>query len=552
MSAAVRPEAAATGPGVTPPRRLALAHVWVAFGLFGAGLLLGLLQMLMRYQILPASAAGYYASVTLHGVIQAFVLTTFFIVGFGYYVSATSLDRPVRWPALAWAGWITMLAGTLLAAASIVSGRSSVLYTFYPPMIAHWTFYAGAALLIVGSIPWLAITIAMTVAWKRENPGRPVPLAQFGMTACALLWAWTMVGVVVEVVFQLLPLSLGLASSIDVGLARTLFAWTLHPIVYFWLIPAYVVFYAILPRAAGGYLFSDEMGRAVFVMLLVFSLPIGLHHVFVDPEQAAGWKLMHALGTFLVAVPTLLTGFTIAASLETAGRLRGGRGTFGWVRALPWGDPVVTGGALALLMLIPGGFGGLVNASYAMDTMVHNTMWITAHFHLIFGGTIVILYFTGAYAIWPALTGRPLFSRRMAVWQLWLWFVGMLTMTVPWHYLGILWMPRRTAYLPYDPATLARWKPFAGPMIAGGAILVVSGLLLLANLVLSLGTRASEEAARPVRYADTLEPVVHVPRLLNGFTVWNWLLVVVMAITWAYPIGQFFFLPVHRALPWGP
>ena len=45
-------------------------------------------------------------------------------------------------------------------------------------------------------------------------------------------------------------------------------------------------------------------------------------------------------------------------------------------------------------MLLPGGFGGLVNASYAMDAMVHNTMWIPAHFHLIFGGTIVILYFT--------------------------------------------------------------------------------------------------------------------------------------------------------------
>jgi cytochrome c oxidase subunit 1 len=371
------------------------------------------------------------------------------------------------------------------------------------------------------------------------------------MTACAILWAWTMVGVVVEVVFQLLPLSLGLVSTIDVGLARTLFSWTLHPIVYFWLIPAYVTFYTIVPKAAGGYLFSDEMGRIAFVMLLVFSLPIGLHHVYLDPEQAAGWKLMHAFGTFLVALPTLLTGFTIAASIETGGRLRGGKGLFGWIRTLPWGEPALVGGVLALLMLIPGGFGGLVNASYAMDAMVHNTMWIPAHFHLIFGGTIVILYFTSAYAVWPKLTGKPLYSRKLAVTQLWLWFLGMLIMTVPWHYLGMLWMPRRTAYLPYDAHTVALWKPYSGVIIAGGVLVVISGVLLIVNLLLSHGGRRTEDASAPIRYADTMEPLVTVPPLLNGFTLWNWLLLAVMAVSWAYPIGQFFFMPVHRSLPWG-
>jgi len=548
MSAAAAPPARESFP---PPRSLALAHIWVAFGLFGAGILLGLYQMLERYQLVKVSASSYYQSATLHGVVEAFVLTTFFVAGFGYFVSSTSLGRPVRWARLAWLGWGIMLVGTLVAAVSIASGRSTVLYTFYPPMVAHWTFYAGAALLLVGSIPWIVITIAMTVRWKKENPGRPVPLAQFGMTSCAILWAWTMVGVVVEVVFQLLPLSLGIASSIDVGLARTLFSWTLHPIVYFWLIPAYVTFYTIVPKAAGGYLFSDEMGRIVFVMLLVFSLPIGLHHVFVDPEQAAGWKLMHAFGTFLVALPTLLTGFTIAASIETGGRLRGGRGLFGWVRTLPWGNPVLVGGVLALVMLIPGGFGGLINASYAMDAMVHNTMWIPAHFHLIFGGTIVILYFTGAYALWPKLTGRPLFSRKLAVAQLWLWFVGMLTMTIPWHYVGMLWMPRRTAYLPYDAQTVARWKPYSGVIIGGGVVLVISGILLLVNLVLSHRGPRTDDAQAPIRYAETLEPLTTVPPLLNGFTLWNWLLLAVMAISWAYPIGQFFFMRVYPSLPWG-
>ncbi len=362
--------------------------MWVAFGLSGVAGLLGLYQLLERERVRPAlRPTRYYESTTLHGVVQAFVLTTFFIAGFGYFVSATSLERPVRWPRLAWLGFWTMLVGTVAAALSIVAGKATVLYTFYPPIVAHWSFYAGAALLLVGSLAWTAITIAMTVAWKRENPGPPRSAAPVRHDELnAVLWAWTLVGVVLEVVFQLLPLSLGMTETIDVGLARALFAWTLHPIVYFWLIPAYVTLYSIVPKAAGGYLFSDEAGRIVFVMLLVFSLPIGLHHVFVDPEQAAGWKLMHTLGTFLVALPTLLTGFTVTASLETAGRLRGGKGLFGWIGRLPWSEPVALGGILAVFTLLPGGFGGLVNASYAMDAMVHNTAWITAHFHLILGG----------------------------------------------------------------------------------------------------------------------------------------------------------------------
>jgi cytochrome c oxidase subunit 1 len=55
-----------------------------------------------------------------------------------------------------------------------------------------------------------------------------------------------------------------------------------------------------------------------------------------------------------------------------------------------------------------------------------------------------------------------------------------------------------------------------------------------------------------MEYAETVEPVVTVPGLLNGFAVWNWLLLVLMVIAFAYPIGQFFFIDVHKALAWGP
>ncbi|MEG0820217.1 MAG: cbb3-type cytochrome c oxidase subunit I [Burkholderiaceae bacterium] len=530
--------------------RLALAHMWVAFILFAVALLLGVYQVLERDGVLGEHAASYYASTTLHGVVMGYALTIFFITGAGYALSSRALKTAVWGAGLAWTCFWVMLVGTVLAAVSVLAGKASVLYTFYPPQLAHWTFYVGAALLVAGSIGWILITLVMSARWKQVNPGRPLPLAQFGMSVCALVWAWTMVGVVIEVLLQLIPLALGLIPSIDVNLARSLFAWTLHPIVYFWLIPCYVFLYTVVPEEAGGYLFSDEMARIAFVMLLIFGLPIGMHHLYMDPPHSAGFKLLQGFGTFMVAIPTLLTGFTVWASLETSGRLRGGSGLFGWMARLKWGEPTVLAGILALFMLIVGGFGGLVNASYGQNTVVHNTQWITAHFHYIFGGVAVTGYFGLAYWLWPRLTGHALWSPRLALAQLWLWVIGMNILSLPWHWVGLLGMPRRIAYYAYAPEFWQPWLPWTGIMIIGGVLLLISGVLLVINLALTHGT-PRWGGSGDFQFARPLEPVFSVPASLNGFALWNWLLLVLMAVSWGYPIAQFFLIRQFNALPWG-
>ena len=95
-----------------------------------------------------------------------------------------------------------------------------------------------------------------------------------------------------------------------------------------------------------------------------------------------------------------------------------------------------------------------------MNAMVHNTSWVTAHFHLIFGGTVVIMYFAIAYAIWPTLTGRQPASLRHQRLQLWLWFIGMMVMTLPWHYLGLQGQWRRVATFNYADPIIAGWGPW--------------------------------------------------------------------------------------------
>src|SRR6187399_3021498 len=472
---------AAKGSPVFLARKLVLAHFWVAFAGFLGAIVLGAWQMYIRSPLSPwiNNPEHYYRSVTAHGTVMAYVLPTLVAMGFGYAISELALKRPlvgVRW---AWAGFGLVIGGTLLAAGAMAAGKASVLYTFYPPMIASPIYYFGVVLVVVGSWIWVALMSINLRAWRKENPGATVPLAMYGNLAGAYLWAWTSVGAAVEVLVLILPASLGLTDTINAGLARVLFSWTLHAIVYFWLMPAYIAFYTIVPRAIGGRLYSDTMGRVAFVLFLVFSMPIGIHHLFADPQVGAGFKFVHAAMTALVTIPTFLTVFTIVASVEIAGRLRGGTGVLGWIRTLPWDNPMMLAVTLAFIMLGFGGAGGLINMSYQLNETVHNTQWVTGHFHLIFGGAIVIMYFMIAYELWPQLTNCAPLPAGLVRAQLWTWFVGMMILTMPWHLVGILGMPRRMAYYDYRHPALHPQAWTVTVSTLGGLMLVVSAALFV-------------------------------------------------------------------------
>lgn len=531
-----------------------LTHFWIAFGSFGLACILGVYQVLERSGFVPVleSPQVYFASVSTHGVLMGFVLTTFFIMGFGYWVATTSLKMENPYPRLSWTGLGISTFGTLMAAVPLLLGKASVLYTFYPPIQASVFFYLGATLLVVGSWFWAAVMLLMFADWKKAHPGEKVPLPMFAYSANAVLWLWTSAGVALEAVFQLLPWAMGLIDTIDVGLARTLFSWTLHPIVYFWLIPAYIVLYCLAPKAAGGTLFSEDLARLAFLLLMVFGLPIGFHHLYMDPEQSHGIKMIHGIGTFLVAFPTLLTGFTVIASMEQAGRRAGGTGLFGWIGALPWRQPIVLATILAFIMLIAGGFGGIVNASYAMNAMVHNTAWVPGHFHLIFGGTTVILYFAAAYAVWPSLTGRKLVEGSLPQIQLWTWFIGMILLSTPWHILGLLGQPRRISSVVYNTLLTLAWDPYELAMIIGGSILLGSALLFLHILAKSQKRGDVVDEGSPANiYAEAAHPRSSVPALLNSFGFWNVVILALMIANFGYPIAQFFLNRTFGSSAWG-
>ncbi|HYB71071.1 MAG TPA: cbb3-type cytochrome c oxidase subunit I, partial [Candidatus Bathyarchaeia archaeon] len=297
-----------------------------------------------------------------------------------------------------------------------------------------------------------------------------------------------------------------------------------------------ISWYTLVPRQAGGRLFSDPMARGSFLLFLLLSAPLGLHHQVTDPGIHEGWKLFQAFLTFAVFFPSLLTFFNVVASLENAGRARGGRGLISWFFRLPWGDPSVAAQLLAMLMFCAGGIGGLINASYNMNLVVHNTAYVVGHFHTTVGTAVTLTYMGISYWLVPWVAGRALWSRTMALVQAWVWFVGMLIFSTALHELGLRGMPRRTmisqaAY--FQPA----WKALLPWVGVGGTLLFISGVLYLLNLALTAVLSNRPAPALP-EFADAAGGAAEAPAVLNRLRPWVVTAIVFLVIAYGPTLAR--------------
>jgi cytochrome c oxidase subunit 1 len=531
--------------------RIVKASFLVAFAALGIGGFFGLIQALHRTGTFRGivSSVQYYDVLTGHGVLLALVFTTFFIVGLYQWGVSRSLERDVDNMTFAWTWFGLMTVGTLMTTTAILGGlipgsgiSAAVLYTFYPPLQAHPLFYIGAALLVVGS--WLAGVdwFRGYWRWRDENPDERIPLQTYMVLFTWLMWYICSIGVALEVVVLLIPWSLGLVTNIDPLLPRTLFWYFGHAVVYFWLLPAYFVWYSILPKLSGGRLFSDSLTRIVFVMFLLLSTPIGFHHQYADPGIQLGYKLWAVISTLLILLPSLMTAFTVISSMEHGARQRGGSGYFAWMGALPWNRPAFVGCALAGIMFAAGGFSGMINASLNIDMLVHNTAWIPGHFHLTVGTATALTFMAITYWILPQLTGRELKFKKLALAQPYTWFVGMTLMSNALHRAGLAGIPRRVSEpeyrtVTYDPpfGTVAemQWQT-----ALGGTILFISLVFFLIVIVASW--RGAEESAATID--DTipapLSGAEHSPKILDNMKLWIGIAILLVILAYSVPLAD--------------
>ena len=255
---------------------------YASFFALTLGAAFGLIQTLHRtdfVRIIPAEM--YYTVLTAHGVLLVVTFTIFFLVAIFTWAVTTSLDRGVEDIRFTWSWYGLMTLGTAFAAIAILAGftdrteiSADVLFTFYAPLQAHPMFYVGLVLFVIGT--WLAGAdwFRSWWAWKQENPDERIPLPTFMVLTTMIMWYLATLGVATSIIAFLLPWSLGLIDTVNPTLTRTLFWFWGHPVVYFWLMPAYMMWYIMLPKFSGGRLFSDPLARVVFVLFLLLSTPV--------------------------------------------------------------------------------------------------------------------------------------------------------------------------------------------------------------------------------------------------------------------------------------
>lgn len=527
-------------------RKLALWYIGIAYIAFLIGTLMGLLQVFIRNDKLELPAwLDYYQILTAHGVLLALIYTTFFI--FAFFVTGVSKSLGTFGPKVrlvSWIGfWVTLI-GTVMATVMIVSGEASVLYTFYAPLQASGWYYVGLALFIVGT--WISsfALIGHYRVWRKNNKGQFSPLFAFMTITTIALWLIACLGVVATVLFQYIPWAFGWTDTINVELSRSLFWYFGHPLVYFWLLPAYIAWYVIVPKILGVKVFSDSLARLAFVLFILFSIPVGFHHQLTEPGISNFWKFLQVVLTFMVIIPSLMTAFTMFANFEISGRKKGATGLFGWFKKLPWKDVRFTSIFIAMAFFIPGGAGGIINASFQLNEVVHNTLWIVGHFHITVGTPVAMTFMGLTFWLVPYLTGRQ-FTKPMQVLafvQIITWSIGMLLMSTSQHILGLLGAPRRTAFSNYNnhPSAM-EW--FDGlltshvTMAVGGSILFLSAMILIYIVFMSMfispkAVKVEDQVEFPMAESDTK----NTPKYLENWWIWIGIAFALIIIAYAIPL----------------
>jgi cytochrome c oxidase subunit 1 len=173
-----------------------------------------------------------------------------------------------------------------------------------------------------------------------------------------------------------------------------------------------------------------------------------------------------------------------------------------------------------------------------MNLVVHNTSWISGHFHLTVGTAVTLSFIGIAYWLVPIVTGKQLFSKKMALAQAWTWFVGMAIFSHFMHTLGLLSMPRRTdiGAAPYLKPEWAALLPFVG---IGAVIMFVSAILFYVNMVLTLTSKTpATDADYQIPWSKTASGPEDGPVILDRWKPWLAISVVLIVLNYGPTLFQ--------------
>src|SRR5512142_1394070 len=464
------------------------------------GGVLALLVTLTRWpavHLLPAD--WFYLVLTAHGVNMLVFWIIFFEIAVLYFASSTLLKCRLATPRLAWTGFILMVLGALVNNFAVFKGDSSVMFTSYVPMGAHWSFYLGLIVFAVGALIGCFVFLGTLAVGKAEKTyNGSIPLVTFGaLTACIIAIFTIASGAIILIPTFLW--SLGLVSHIDSLMYKTVF-WAFGHSSQQINVSAHVaVWYAIAAIVFGAKPLSERVSRGAFLLYIFFLQLASAHHLLADPGLTSNWKIFNtSYAMYLAVLASMVHGLTVPGAIEVAQREKGyTRGLFEWLRKAPWGNPVFSGMFISLIGFgFLGGISGVMMGTEQLNMIIHNTLYVPGHLHatVVVGTTLAFMSLT--YFLIPVRFQRELMFPGLAKWQPYLFGLGMSAFALFMMGAGTLGVPRRhwditfagTAYL------------MMGLTAISGIVAVVGGAsyILIAVCSIFLGKKITVPEAKRV------------------------------------------------------
>jgi cytochrome c oxidase subunit 1 len=446
----------------------------------------------------------YLSLVTMHGTIMVFfVLTTAPQGGFGNYILPIQIGAAdMAFPRLNMLSfWVTFVALVVLVAGFFLSADQVI------GPIGGWTGYAPLSAIgetagpgqgdgVVFWVTSIALFCIASLLGALNFITTMLNLRTRGMSLMRLpltCWGWFTTAVLALLSFPVL-LAAGILLLLDHTQGTSFFVpgnlvisdkMVEHsggsPILWqhlFWFFGHPEVYIAILPgMGATSHILSTFARKPVFgYRAMVYAIfAIGLlgffvwgHHMFLsgmDPRTGAFFSII----TLTIGVPSAIK-------------------TFNWLGTL-WGAKIRFTTAMLfsigfVSLFVSGGITGLFLGQTSLDIQLHDTQFVTGHFHLIMGVAAIFGIFAGTYYWFPKMFGRMM-NERLGKLHFMLTFIGVNAIFIPFHIMGIAGAPRRySSYAEYD--FLKGLDPLTQFITYAAFVTAGAQLIFLVNFVWSL------------------------------------------------------------------
>src|SRR6476469_2977908 len=420
---------------------------------------------------------------TAHGTIMIFFMAMPMIIGFMNFVVPLQLGvRDVAFPTLNNVSFWLSASGALLVNLSLFIGEFARTGWLAFPPLSETAFSPGVgvdyylvALQISGVGTTLTAVNFVTTILKIRAPGMSylrMPVFCWTSLASSLLMLAAFPVLTATLAMLMLDRYLGFHFFTNDGGGNSMLYMNLiwvwgHPEVYILVLPAFGIYSEVVSTSSGKPLFGYRSMVFATLAICILSFTVWLHHFFTM-GAGADVNAVFGIASMLIGIPT---GVKIYKWLFT---MYGGRVRFSVPMHYAIGFMVtfVIGGLTGVLLAIP-----------PVDFVVHNSLFLVAHFHQVIIGGVVFAVMAG-YTYWfPKAFGFTL-DERLGKAVFWCWFIGFHLAFMPLYVLGFWGATRRMQHIS-DPT----WAPWLNVAFVGAAIIGLGIVLTVVQLLYSIKTR---------------------------------------------------------------